>query len=393
MSGIWVLPACIDSVEVPQVFSPTSLSRASECLLAGVLGIGGEGEKRLPPDPRALLGTIFHRLVELAAKGQLDPRSDASASIRSTLNRLMEEEEQQLRKTDLVHYVPLVKTISYAEFLDRRARATAIAKRYDTRVRSIGGARTDSSYAGAEKRISCEALRLTGRVDLLESEGGEIIIRDLKTGGVRTPNGNIAGHIAFQMRLYGLLATRAFPGRRIRLIVDHQESEELSFDSSDVERTNQEREKLLEKLPAGKAKAVQLATVGAHCRWCDVRHLCSAYRTEAPHLWNRPRTDYSLPLDIWGTIAEKPKRNDAGEVSLTLYDNAGRYVAIVALDDRQGSFTEFGSEDGVWFFGLEARGELRNASNQYSHPTNFRELPTMIGERRAYRLRIFRHTP
>src|ERR1035437_2228738 len=51
------------------------------------------------------------------------------------------------------------------------------------------------------------------------------------------------------------------------------------------DRADEERRQLLARLPPGPAEAANLATVGIHCRWGDVRHLCSRYRAEASCVW------------------------------------------------------------------------------------------------------------
>jgi hypothetical protein len=383
------LPAVVDTVEIPRLLSPTSLSKALECCLSAALTATVRPGERLPPDPKAILGTVFHQLVECAVNGQLDTGPDSSAAIRTTLNRLLCEKERYLASTDLAHYVPLSETITFLEFLDRRARAIANAKRHLASRRPSASAMDVAMPVGAERPIVSEPLRLTGRIDLLELENGEVIIRDLKTGNVRDANGAITQHISFQMRLYGLLARAIFPDKRIRLVVEHDQSEEIAFDADEIERADEERRQLLERLPPGPAEAANLANVGIHCRWCDVRHLCSRYRSEAPRLWSIPRNDYALPLDLWGAIADRPQSSASGEFSLRIRDDAGRQVAIVALDQRHGPWAEMGLGQRLWFFGLQPRGELRNAANQYSQPTNFRELKTAAGEKRAYQLRVF----
>jgi hypothetical protein len=121
------------------------------------------------------------------------------------------------------------------------------AKRHLTRRNASAPVRAASNDTGAEKQIANEALRLIGRVDLLEFEDGEVVIRDLKTGNVRDSTGAIAEHIAFQMRPYGLLATKTFPGKRVRLVVEHQQSEELTFTVDDIERTEEQRREIMER--------------------------------------------------------------------------------------------------------------------------------------------------
>jgi len=328
-------------------------------------------------------------LVELAVKGQLDLAPDSSSAIRETLKRLLDDQDRELAASDLAHYVPLAETVSYPEFLDRRARAIASARNHLSKPQFSTASRATPPETGAEKSIVSEELRLTGRIDLLEREGNAIVVRDLKTGNVRGPDGSLAPHIVLQLRLYGLLAAKVFPGKRVRLVIEHQQSEELPFDSTEIAHTEQQRALLLERLAPGAAAAAELATTGAHCGWCDVRHVCPRYRSEAPGLWPVPRTDYPLPLDVWGALSESPRRSMSGDYSLRLRDDGGRHVSIVALDARHGPFEDLLAGERLWFFGLEPRGELRNVANQYGHPTNFRELKTGADERRAYRLGVF----
>src|SRR5262245_17001787 len=135
MKGFQALPPMLESLDVPLLFSPTSLSRARECRLAAVVATGRH-EDRLPPEPRAILGTLFHRLVELAATGRLDDASNSAAGIRATLDRLLREADDALVSGHLARYTPLPSTIPYPEFLDRRARAMMIAKRYAVATKS-----------------------------------------------------------------------------------------------------------------------------------------------------------------------------------------------------------------------------------------------------------------
>jgi RecB family exonuclease len=384
------LPASIQRIDVPQLFSPTSLGRAFQCRLAGVLAGSGHPQERLPPDPRALLGTVFHRLVELSAMGRLDPAPDRSSAVRNTLDRLLAEKDRALEASDLRHYVPLAKTVTYPEFLDRRARALANASRHFAELPPVSGTTRAPKGTGAERQMVSEELRLTARMDLVERDGEAIVVRDFKTGNVRDADGSIAGHIRLQMWLYGLLAMKAFPGMHVRLVIEHNQAEDLPFSASEKTQAEGQRERLLDGLRPGQTDAAGLAAVGEHCRWCDSRHVCLTYRSEAPNLWSTPRIDHPLPLDIWGTLTEKPQRMGAGDHAVHMRDDAGRRAAIVRLHDRHGPLDALVAGDRLWFFGLEPRGDLRNVGGEYSHPVNFRELPTGAGERRAYRLQVFR---
>jgi hypothetical protein len=96
-----------------------------------------------------------------------------------------------------------------------------------------------------------------------------------------------------------------------------------------------------------------------------------------------------VPLDVWGAVVDTPHLTGPGQYSVRLRDDAGRPVAILDLDERHGPFATLKGGERVWFFGLEAQGSLRNLANEFSHPSNFRELSAGAGERRSYRLRVF----
>lgn len=395
MTPLPTLPPPVTSVEVPAIMSPTALGRALDCSLAAVFASTVPSNDRLPPEPRAILGTVFHRLAELAGRGTLDPAASTQQAARKTLERLIAEREAALASSGFGHMVPLARTLSYPEFLDRRVRAieTAVRQgstRWRTQERESTSRPSIGPQLGAERELHDQALRLAGRPDRIDREDDAVVIRDFKTGSVTELGGAVAPHVLLQMRLYGLLARGAFPGQKIRLVVEHQSTDEIPFTDESAEEADQERLRLLERLPPGMQDAAGLATIGRHCRWCDARHLCPRYRREAPERWVARTTDYASPLDVWGEVTLPPQRAGAGEFTLRLLDDARRRVAIVALDGGRWAFGEVSSGERVWMFWLEARGEVRNLSNEYAHPTNFRELATGVGERRAYRLKVFR---
>jgi hypothetical protein len=229
-----------------------------------------------------------------------------------------------------------------------------------------------------------------GSADLIEESGQTITIRDYKTGVVHDRNGEISDHIQFQLRLYGLLALEARPSARVRLLVEHTQAEEVAFDPPAVEASRKRLTDLLAILrPGERQDAATLARFGPHCRSCDIRHRCATYLSSAPTQWRASRTDHPMALDVWGTLADAPRKERTGAFSVRLRDAAERHVSVIALDSRHGNFEELRAGDALWMFGLESRGDLRTSSNEYLHPTNFRELSCGAGERRAFRLRVY----
>lgn len=383
------IPDAIDRVDVPRLLSPTSVARALDCPLSAVLATI-RSLPRLPPDPKAVIGTICHKLIERAAKGQCSITGEPRTDLKAEFAKLVTEAEQALTAdASLAHYVPLRATISLGDWLERRSGAIENALRQLRRRTSTEpNIVRDPSLAGAERKLESEALRLSGRADLIEETRETIVIRDFKSGIVHERDGTMSEAIQLQLRLYGLLVREQRPDKRVRLFVEHRETEEVSFDDRAAAAASETLGRLLGGLPVGeRTPARPMARIGEHCRWCDVRHLCGAYRDAMPNQWSTPRTDYSLALDVWGTVAAVQR--DGSTLSVAMRDDAGRHVSIVALDERHRTIDPDARDGRLWFFGLESRGDLRNAMNEYLHPTNFRELRFGSGERRAYRLRVF----
>jgi hypothetical protein len=392
MNPVAVLPQLASHLRVPDRLTPTQMCRALGCPLSALLAATLDAVDRLPPDPRAVLGTVLHKVVEDAAMGRVVLRGTPRESLRLHLDRSLADKEAQLVRTGLERYVPLRSVLRFTEYLRRVNRALQRAEPFVRQGTAPNGDRALFSgprRAVAEQKFESAALNLAGRVDWWEEHGNEVSVRDLKTGAVWDGGGGIAPHVVFQLRLYGLLAAEARPGKRVRLFVDHEATEELPWGAAEEAETREQVEAIRRELPPGRViETAHLARVGESCRWCDGRAHCGRYREEAPRLWGTTGLDFVPPQDTAGELAEPILGKEA--MTVRLRDLAGRHVTVVGVRNCHGDLPALALNAKLWFFGLEARGSTKDVDGRYRHPTNFRELAMSPSERPAWRLKVLR---
>jgi hypothetical protein len=236
----------------------------------------------------------------------------------------------------------------------------------------------------SEVKISVPELRLAGRADLVELESGKVTIRDLKTGRVMSDDSTMLPHIELQMRLYGIMASRLWPGSQIRLLVDDGVERDVSFGQADEDESTNWLRSVLARLPDATVAAESLATLGEACEGCAYRHLCPAYRRDTPELW-RTETSFRLPLDVWGHVDDIKPRGNA-ECDVTLTDAADRMVKVFGLMDARVVDLRQGGE--LWLFGLRTR-DRRGGPDRWRHPRNFFEVADDDAFARAWTLETF----
>jgi hypothetical protein len=371
-------------VEVPTLLTPTLLSHADDCFLSPLLSRSIDAMARLPADPRAILGTTLHRFIELAAIGQVPFDGDPKRALRNALADCLAEKHRELASQGASHLVPLESTLPFPDYLARLSLALRMAERF-LLAPGIPGRRSEGStgsLATMERHVEAPDLRLVARIDRLEHRNGRVVVRDFKTGHLVDAQGQIRKSIARQMQLYGLLAHRLYPNASIELVLEGRDGPaSVPFDAK---RILDEHQRALSRLPPGTQRSSDLAKVGEHCRSCDARIVCPAYRSDTPAMWRAP--SWRLPPDTWGTLLEPPRRTGLARFGFRLRDITGRHVSVANIDESHGDITELLEGAPVWFFALEIRG---TSQTQRFHPVNFRELPDCVTEFRAFRAVVF----
>lgn len=402
------MPAVLGAVRIPTELSVTALAGAHPCLLAPAAS-GDPSVASLHLGPQAELGRILHRLVEDAGRGRMGHVVDADAMVRSRLEVLLRECQRELCKDAFSKaYADLKESFSFLEWHSRTEIAIAEATRMLSgqpsphsasqlqKAHSIAFTNLNALLGRAgeftlfEVPFRSKHLRLKGRIDeLAKQASGTIDVIDYKTGRVLDADGTLSPRIVFQLRLYGLAILECLPHATVQLYVrSGEEYYSVPFTADDVRRTENEHQALLSRLPPGdEAQAEALAELGPHCRTCRIRHVCPRYQRDAATLWKKPTAEFSLALDIWGTILKGEKSSD-GTHAVTLRDASERLVKIHRLDVSEPDVDALVRCPRVWFFNLcSHEGVLKGGA--WHHPQNFYQLPVGRVESRAWSMEVF----
>lgn len=378
----------------PASFTPSRLAAGERCLLRTILD-STPGVPTLRSHPLAELGSVFHALLERCVKGQVDRRGTPGEDAATALDELLDQADAGLVQRDGQDAARLREVLPRMTFRRKRRLVLELAERYLSSARSPGTAgggsgklrAVDLPVRGtwAEVDFDVPALRLRGRADMVERDGGVAVVRDLKTGRVLDADGQVLPHIERQLRLYGLMASAVWPASKIRLAVDHGEEREVSFGDADQVEAMSWLQATLARVPAGCTfEADALAMPGDGCVGCPFRHVCGAYRAWAPDIW-RNGGEVSLPTDTWGQVVE---RSTAGPitVNLTVRDEAGRSVKI--FHARSSDLRRVDVGDHVALFNLRTRDRHLGIGPR-RHPLNFYEADPNDPTDRAWALQVF----
>lgn len=387
------LPQPTTRCRVPFTFAPSQLAFGERCLLRGVLSSTGNVAS-LTANPAAALGSVFHRLLELAIRGEIPRAGMPGDDAERALDRLLDEEDSRLAAV-WPHSPPRLRDV-FPPLAWRRKRRVILdlAEKYLSgtipRPGVPGRSTPDARFLSrngcwSEVRIDAHSLRLRGRVDVVQRTGGDVVIRDLKTGRVVTSDGEIAPHIERQMRLYGAMAHVVWPTALVSLIVDYGIEREVEFTSEQEARVLEWLTGILDRLPSGQDVETELlANVGEACEACVYRHVCPVYRRLAPQYWACD-APVRMPLDTWGDLTTIARRGD-GLADMTIRDAAGRTVKIFGVAASR--VAELHPGDKVWIFGLRSR-DKRGGPESWRHPHNFFEVADDDPFARAWSMQVF----
>jgi len=388
------LPPPVVTVRGPDWLPASRLDAARACPLS--VALAASDADPLPSHPKAVYGSILHRLYEAAARGDVEPGPDFPRRMRTELDRLVAGRPPGVPAPERVY--------GYLEWLQRSSDVVARAGA----VVGDGGARPSRlapSSPGrpspfrpddapppfvahdhgrwAEVWLASPRLRVRGKADLVEREGDHVTVVDLKTGKASGADGGVAERAALQLRAYGLVVLELVPRATVHLVVAAGSTRPVPFGPSDQEATRAVLADLAGRLPAGAAvDAADLATPGAPCRFCSGRHRCPAYAAAAPPWW-REGAPHPVPADVWGRVESAVR--EGGSVSLSLRDAADRLVRVARL--REGLVGDVSEGDELHAFGLQGRGG-RTEDGLHLAPTRYADLG-VDGEGAAWSLAVF----
>ncbi len=380
------LPPPLQEVDIPDLFSPSALGTAPECTLRFVLASQRSVDpgERLPPGPEATIGTLFHRVMERAAKGEC---LNATTIFDEEYQAACEALSRDARRR---HFANVASTKVPLEWKKLRAWVISRAERIrpDPRLADSLTPRPARRTTGAEIALQSQTLRLRGTADAIQRVATNcFVIRDYKTGATRDEDGNIKRGIVLQLQAYGLLLRERYPTASIRLLVDDGSDHDVPFDRDAEQAARKAISGIIGRLPrAGKTDALALASVGSACFGCPVRHRCPAYQEIAPTWWSRYPNDIKrVPNDLWGEVISVL---EAETISVVLRDAASRKVRVDRLSNRHGITKEsVGSR--LFFFALESSVPWRGLGGNRCHSRSFHEIARDRMERTAWAMQVF----
>lgn len=294
----------------------------------------------LPSSPAARLGTIVHRLLEEAGRGEL-----STHNVDARWQKLVAEAEQAM--TQIAHearFVPLRDTVPKYEVVRLRAeaRATELAKDVPDTGPRAAEARADPY--GYELRVESADGLIAGRIDRAVPAQAGPVLQDYKSGAIfsiRQGEGQqeIRPEYADQLRLYAALyfeATGTWPSK-LELVpltgppigVSFSTTESLNLldhARSLLADVNKELERSADGWDAVEAS---LANPSASaCRFCAYRPACAAYLSSTDDEGERDG-----PADVVGTFASLTRLGN-GRLMLSIRRSDGSASFVRDITDR-----------------------------------------------------------
>jgi hypothetical protein len=396
------LPAPLEIVPTPTYLHTSRVAAIERCLWRAVLG-SLPNAPALIGHPAAELGKVAHVLMERAARGQIERTEQAEIDVRREFERVLRDTKQRLASdpstrswADLSRvWEPLSWRRKLRRIIDA---AVAVLSAEASGVSAESGRGTGRlTYDNLSNRghwneipIAVAEYRLDGRMDVVKKTAGQVTIRDLKSGRVEDRDGQILPHLERQMHLYGAMVSLWSPDTEVQLIIDDGSIRTIPYDDLIEAETLAFIRQITRKLPApgAEACAADFAQTGPDCAWCVHRHVCSAYRADAPIWWKGP-VPHPIQRDIWGVVQDV-SHGPADTLNVQIRDGAGRIVRIFGVDEHHVGGASVGDE--IWFFGLEAQDRGSHTYTGHCHPRNFWEIHPGDPRARAWTAQIFTQT-
>jgi PD-(D/E)XK nuclease superfamily len=165
-----------------------------------------------PSHPKALLGTIGHRVCEAAGKGRLGPVDDGWLA---RFDAAWKEQKERIAAGNLEHGEPERWPGYNLQRALWRNKAKEVSAR--TPIELFGS--PDPSWGPEVPLVSGDGL-LKGVADVVIKRGDEVEIRDFKSGRVLAETGELAAPYRAQLLLYGAMYEEMYGSWPSRLVID-----------------------------------------------------------------------------------------------------------------------------------------------------------------------------
>lgn len=330
-----------------QRISPSRFTSLKDCRLREVWAAGG-ASALLPVHPRARLGTVAHRLLEVAAKGGLSG-TDPAQAVSQEWDAQIAAVEATMRESWLERsFVPLRRSV--ADYEVRRLRACNHAVELALPTTAVSADFLGSGGASFEVWVQSSDGRVGGYIDHVIETACGVVLRDYKSGYVLEKTGvegipEVKESYQVQLRLYAALYHATFgcwpagleivplQGDPIPVPFDPDGCTTLLLEAVNaLEALN--REVALSSLASGLRN---LATPSpAACSFCPYRPVCHVYWDTRP-----PVAGQAWPNDCRGTAISIQTLGN-GKRMLTIDGHQGSVIvrALDASPDRHPALTD-----------------------------------------------------
>jgi RecB family exonuclease len=344
--------------------SPSRYKGMRECLLREALSYV-QAKSYIPSSPKGALGSVIHKLIEEASKGEVEPDKEAC---RKRWDELIMQAEKKLP----LFQVPLSR--SCGEYAVLKASSILAAVRNYSAPKPPGTLPWNRLY-GQELEFQTKDHTLRGRIDdVLASESGPVI-RDYKTGSILDPESlEVKEDYKMQLKLYSAIyadQTGIWPvkaelisieGRSFEVTIDSGECAALADEAkSYLEESN----RLLAQIQNGVRPPEDAAKPSPRACWfCPYRPCCAAY-TNVPKE-NTPDNP-KWPHDIWGTVDSKADGPNGKWIAKLTRDSVSIVIRRLSKN-RYDDYNSFVTGSIAAFYSLK----LENA------PNTFQEGPSTV---------------
>lgn len=314
-----VLPPVPPIQSLPRI-SPSRFLALNKCLLREIWTTSRQ-LALLPSAPVAKLGSIIHKLLEKAGKGELG--GSTAQEVETAWLSLVAESEQEMQSSWLEQaLVPLKNTVTDYEV--RRIRACRKAEEIARTVNSSSSSSPIAEYF--ELWVQSEDRLIGGSIDHASQTPEGIVLQDYKSGYVMqldevTGQLKVKEEYQIQLKLYAVLyaSTKKHWPIRLEVIPLQGENIAIPFNSSEcidlletaLSKLKQINSEISQVLSSSKPIELLASPSGDTCRMCQFRPVCPAYYPAASS------GDSSYPRDIWGQVIGKQELGN-GRINLTL---------------------------------------------------------------------------
>lgn len=305
--------------------SPSRYAAMKACLLKETWNASGNAPL-LPPSPRAELGSIAHKMLEAAGRGELsDIRSGRVAEM---WDALVSESEACMELSPLRHHqVPLCRSVP--DFQVRRLRTCNRVSEIALDVhRSPNKHPGKTNYlTGFEIWVESEDGKVGGFIDHANVTTEGIVLSDYKSGSVLESEdeacpGELKQEYRIQMDLYAALywqKTGIWPVK-LNIIPLQGEPLNVEFDHTGAANLLDEAKAFLqfanERIAGVREGINDISNLAAakpeHCRICLFRPACTAYWVA-----RQRDTNGKWPVDVFGVVQDSQRLRN-GKVCLRI---------------------------------------------------------------------------